>query len=266
MSHVGMKTILIVDDSDFLLFCFAEYLTSCGFFVETARSVDEAIRKLKTLHLDLIVLEIGIGEIAGVGFLKQLLGPTGQLMWPVLVHTVRPEMEEFCRTIGVEDFMVKTGYGAPLLEGIRAVFARRASAVVEAEPEPDPQPSRGLVLLGEDESALADTMVRAFSRSGFRVIVVSSGPALLEKAESERPLAIVLKEILSGLNGRTVAARLAEAESLCRIPVVIYDNTRGLDEALRWQKVPRNVKSVLFTHEAALLIDAVEKSAHLKAG
>lgn len=259
-----MKRLLLVDDSDFLLFCFAEYLTARDFLVDTARSVDEAARKLKTFGPDLVVLEIGIGEVEGVGFLKQLLGADGKLMWPVVVHTLRPEMEEFCRNIGVEDFVLKTGFGEPLLEAIRSMFARRAAAVVEETPEP--APSRGLILLGEDESSLADTIVRAFGRSGFRVTLAESGPALLEKAEAERPLAIVTKEVLSGLNGRTVAARLAENEALRRVPVVIYDNTRGLDDAMRWQKVPRNVKSVLFTHEAALLIDAVEKSAHLKAG
>ncbi len=262
-----MRKLLLVDDSDFMSFCFAEYLTAQGFRVETALSVRAAVRKLRTFNPDLIVLEIGIGEIEGVGFLRRLPGRDGNLMWPVIVHTLRPEMEEFCRSIGVADFVLKTGHGEVLLEAIRSAVAQRVvAAEQEAGPAPAPAPARGLVLLGEDDAALADSLVRAFAQSGFAVTVAATGPALFEEAQGALPVAIVVKEVLSGMNGRLVAARLAATERLRRVPVVLYDDSHELDDAVGWQKVSRNVKSVLFTREPALLIDAVEKSAHLKAG
>jgi DNA-binding response OmpR family regulator len=261
----GKKSLLLVDDSDFLVFCYVEYLSAQDYFVEAATSVDEAFKKLQSLNPDLVILEIGIGGTAGVGFLKHLLGEDGKLMWPVVVHTLRPEMEEFCRNIGVEEFLLKTGYGAPLLTAIQSVFARRAAAVkveaeVEAEPGSSPAPSQGGVILAEDEPVIVENIRRTLASAGYGITLALNAEDVLEKAESTRPVGILLKEVLTGTNGRAIAARLEESDTLRQIPVILYDNTRGLDEARRWKKVPRNVKAVLFTDEAALLLEAIEKN------
>jgi DNA-binding response OmpR family regulator len=259
------KRLLLVDDSGLLAFCYAEYLASHGFAVDTAASAADALRALRVRGADLVILDIAVGANAGVGFLKHLLGADGKLACPVVVHTQRPEMEEFCRAIGVDAFLLKDGNGLPLRAAIEAVFARRAPTVAAESPraEASAQAYRGRVLLAEDDPDIADAIRRAFALKGLTVEVVADGTAVTARAAEQPFEAIVTKEVLSGLNGRAVAQQLSQAPSLRQLPVVLYDKTRGLDELVRWQKLPRNVKAVLLTDEPARLLDAVLEHARL---
>lgn len=259
------KAVLLIDDSEFLAFCFAEYLTARGFYVEVCASVPDAYRKLRTFRPDMIVLEIGVGETDGVGFLKQLLGADGKLAYPVIVHTLRLEMEQFCRQIGVDDFVPKTGYGDTLLDALTGAFLRRTQAVKAEVTAAAGTPAaaaekKGLLLLAEDDPSISKTIRRALEAAGFEVQTVTSGKDLLHHIQVSSPRAIVLKDVLSGMNGRTVAYKLFESETFRTVPIILYDKTGGLDEAMRWQKLPRNIKGVLFTDEATLIVQSLEKN------
>lgn len=67
---------------------------------------------------------------------------------------------------------------------------------------------RGLILVVEDEAAIADVLRLYLSRDGFRVAVEATGPAALEAARRLRPAAIVLDVGLPGMDGTEVCRRL----------------------------------------------------------
>lgn len=67
---------------------------------------------------------------------------------------------------------------------------------------------RGLILVVEDEAAIADVLRLYLSRDGFRVAVETTGPAALEAALRLRPAAIVLDVGLPGMDGTEVCRRL----------------------------------------------------------
>ncbi len=67
---------------------------------------------------------------------------------------------------------------------------------------------RGLILVVEDEAAIADILRLYLSRDGFRVAVETTGPAALEAARRLRPAAIVLDVGLPGMDGTEVCRRL----------------------------------------------------------
>lgn len=67
---------------------------------------------------------------------------------------------------------------------------------------------RGLILVVEDEAAIADVLRLYLSRDGFRVAVETTGPAALEAARRLRPAAIVLDVGLPGMDGTEVCRRL----------------------------------------------------------
>lgn len=69
-------------------------------------------------------------------------------------------------------------------------------------------PTRGLVLVVEDEAAIADVLRLYLTRDGFQVVVEHTGPAGLEAVRRLRPAAIVLDVGLPGMDGTEVCRRL----------------------------------------------------------
>ncbi|MFG3700859.1 response regulator [Micromonospora sp. NPDC047620] len=72
-------------------------------------------------------------------------------------------------------------------------------------------PTRGLVLVVEDEPAIADLVRLYLIRDGFGVHVERDGAAALAVARRLRPVACVLDIALPGLAGTEVCRRLREA-------------------------------------------------------
>jgi two-component system, OmpR family, response regulator len=68
--------------------------------------------------------------------------------------------------------------------------------------------SKGLVLVVEDERAIADLVRMYLTREGFGVHVESDGSAGLAAARSLRPVAVVLDVGLPGMDGTEVCRRL----------------------------------------------------------
>ena len=62
-------------------------------------------------------------------------------------------------------------------------------------------PSKGLVLVVEDERPIADLVRMYLSRDGFGVHVEHDGPAGLAAARRVRPVACILDIALPGLEG-----------------------------------------------------------------
>jgi DNA-binding response OmpR family regulator len=256
VSDPGKKRILLVDDNEFSLFCYGEYLAARDFHVDTAHTIDDALRKMARFDPHLVILEIGMAGTGGLTLLKRMRGPDNRLLWPVLVHTVRPELRDFCTAIGVDGFLIKTGYGDELLQEIRTIFAERAARVKD---ESAPPPVRK-VLLAEDDPAVADNIRKAFQRGGYEVVLIVAGPAVFDAVQAVRPAAIVLKNILAGMNGSAVAEALSRQPAARGIPVVLYDAT--LPRAtirVQHHRTPPGVRLFLGTAEATLLVEAVSE-------
>lgn len=74
------------------------------------------------------------------------------------------------------------------------------------------RPDRRLVLVVEDEPAIADVIVMYLSKSGYRVCVESDGVDALEAVRAQRPDAIVLDVGLPTIDGIEVCRRLRAAQ------------------------------------------------------
>ncbi|MFP3580007.1 response regulator transcription factor [Arthrobacter sp. fls2-241-R2A-200] len=79
---------------------------------------------------------------------------------------------------------------------------------MEQPTPPAAQPSRGLVLIVEDERAIADVQRLYLTRAGFGVHVETTGEGGLERIRSLRPVAVILDVGLPGIDGVEVCRRL----------------------------------------------------------
>jgi DNA-binding response OmpR family regulator len=72
-------------------------------------------------------------------------------------------------------------------------------------------PGAGLVLVVEDEPAIADLIRGALAREGFTAHVAGDGPTALAAVARDRPAAVVLDVGLPGLDGTEVCRRMRAA-------------------------------------------------------
>ncbi|XAS74475.1 response regulator transcription factor [Micrococcaceae bacterium Sec5.1] len=83
---------------------------------------------------------------------------------------------------------------------------------MEQPSTPDATPSRGLVMIVEDERAIADVERLYLSQAGFGVHVEPTGEGALERVRSLRPVAVVLDVGLPGIDGIEVCRRMRTQE------------------------------------------------------
>jgi two-component system response regulator MtrA len=74
------------------------------------------------------------------------------------------------------------------------------------------QPGRGLVLVVEDERAIAELISLYLKRDGFGVHVASDGPAALAAVRTMRPVAVLLDVGLPGMDGIEVCRTMRAAD------------------------------------------------------
>lgn len=117
--------LLLVDDDRQLLTLLADYLEAGGYRVTTATTAAQARAALKTLRIDLIVLDVMLPGEDGLSLCRELRTRDAVAI-PVLMLTARAE--EADRIVGLEmgadDYLTKPFASRELLARIRAVLRR----------------------------------------------------------------------------------------------------------------------------------------------
>ncbi|MBN2301527.1 MAG: response regulator [Lentisphaerae bacterium] len=255
MGASGKSRILLVDDDTNLLLTLGDFLSFEGYEIETADSAEQGLKKLKSVNPDLIVLDMSMPGMGGTGFLKAIAADGGNPSYPVLVLTARANMEEFFNDMAVDGFVAKPCEPNVLLKEVaRILFLHRA-----ADKEGAVAKDRSMkVLIGEDDGSACHRIADKFDRAGYEVEIVSKGPDVLERALMYRPDVIVLKLVLTGMNGDAVAEILNEMPSTKNIPIVLYDDSGvyGSDGKSEWAR--SGVKKYVPNCDEETLLSVVE--------
>jgi DNA-binding response OmpR family regulator len=250
-----MDHVLLVDDEKHLLVSLRDFLMHNRFKVTTAQSAEEGLRMLETAAPDLIVLDISMPGIGGLGFLRAIAGADGKPRFPVLVLTARSMLADFFRDVPVDGFVAKPCDEDDLVNMIRSILARRRQSAEKHARD------RRFVLLAEDDANVAPHLMKALQKAGFDVNLAVTGPELLEKATMLKPDIVVTKEILKQLNGDAVATMLDVMPTTRGIPVVVYDDSKVGDDAReRIGRIP-NVRQYLTSAGTNAIVDAVVRAA-----
>jgi len=253
VSDEKKQQILVVDDDKHLLRTLSDYLGFEGYDVVPASSAEEALRKLETVQPDLVILDISMPGIGGIGFLKNVSSPDGTTKYPVLVLTARAVMEQFFDQVDVDEFMAKPCAEEDLLRTVKTIIARRK---VEARKSGEAPRE---ILLGEDDAEVAAALKSALERAGYSVQVIDSGPEVFESATAGKPDAIVVKEILPGMNGSVIASVIKASAELKGTPVVLYDQSRSAADNRKFRReAPVGVTQYVPTDEATRVVRAVK--------
>ncbi len=247
------KRVLVIDDNQPLLKMLGDYLIFRGFDVDLAESGEEGLMKAAALPPDIILLDISMPGMGGIGFLKRIMLSNGTLRYPVLVFTARTTTADYFRGMPVDGFIAKPCDKAELVGKVEEILEKHRRAV------------RKTILVGEDDVRVANQLVTALRDAGFEVEEAATGPEVLEKAAVCLPDAILVKHILTGMNGDAVVSILQAMPRTQSIPVVLYDASclaKEPEEEDRLRCIP-GVRSFVACQETDVLLNAVKIVLHV---
>ena len=117
------KTILVVDDDPAICELLRSALEREGYCVREARTGVDAIDQARRLNLDLIVLDLGLPDLAGLEVCRTV---RGEIATPILILTARDtELDTVTGLhMGADDYMTKPFSLAELLARIVALLRR----------------------------------------------------------------------------------------------------------------------------------------------
>ncbi len=215
------RKILLVDDDHSLLSTIGPYLSFEGYDVSTAESGEKALEVLRTFKPNLIILDMSMPGMGGVGFLQRITSLGGKLQYPVLVLTARAQMAEFFANLDVDGFMAKPMDPEDLLMEVSRILFLRGADEGEASCVAG-ETSLSTLVLGDDRADCAAALRVAFEAAGYSVEVAPSAAVALELAVTARPDAIVLRADLADLETGGLLRLLRQMPSLQSVPVVLY--------------------------------------------
>ena len=125
-----MTDLLVVEDDDQLRKALVLTLRSRGYTVHAAATGAEALERVRTSRLDVVVLDLGLPDIDGVRVIEQVREHSGV---PIVVLSARRDQSDKVSALdaGADDYLTKPFGIEELLARLRAA-ARRSGAPVDA--------------------------------------------------------------------------------------------------------------------------------------
>lgn len=128
----ALESILVVDDMSIFREPIAAMLQSAGFQTECAADGEEALRRAREIHPDLILLDIAMPGMDGITFLKRLraepkISDTKVIL--LSMHNEKPQILA-ARALGAKDYILKTSFRyEDFFERIKKTVSATESAI-----------------------------------------------------------------------------------------------------------------------------------------
>ena len=115
------KTILVVDDARVVRMLEAHTLANAGFDVVEAENGLDALEKVKGRAFDLIVTDINMPELDGIGLIKELRKLESCRFTPIIVLSTVAQEEKVRegREAGASGWLYKPFTGIQLMQAVR---------------------------------------------------------------------------------------------------------------------------------------------------
>ena len=215
------EKILVIDDDAGVVSVVNAILTNEGFGVLTADSALRGLDILRDNSPDLIILDLKMPGMSGVGFLNEISGTDGKLKYPVLVLTAYGNMSSFFKNLDIDGFLLKPMRSDDLIREVNRIISSRSA---RKKPVPEVVVSRRKkVLIAEDDDEASNTLALALSRAGYTTEQTNNGSDAIGKAILSTPDVLVIKSVFSSMNGAKVASILRTIPKTSHIPIVLYD-------------------------------------------
>ena len=120
-----MTHVLVVDDEPAIVDIVTDYLADAGYRVSVARTGDDALRQVRSIIPDLVVLDLGLPGVDGLDVAREIRRTSAV---PIIMLTARSDEADRVAglELGADDYVVKPFSPRELLARVRAVLRRGA--------------------------------------------------------------------------------------------------------------------------------------------
>lgn len=142
MAEDKKTKILVVEDEEILLTALSEELAQEGFAVAGAKDGIEGVEKSVSEKPDLILLDLVMPRLDGIGALTQMKDNPETNKIPVVILTNLSDYDKVSTalTLGARDYLVKANYRLEeLVNKIKTVLERKDTDAVAASPVTPPK-------------------------------------------------------------------------------------------------------------------------------
>jgi two-component system alkaline phosphatase synthesis response regulator PhoP len=121
-----MAHVLVVDDEPAIVDVVRDYLADAGYRVSVARTGDDALRQVRSITPDLVVLDLGLPGLDGLDVAREIRRTSAV---PIIMLTARADEADRVAglELGADDYVVKPFSPRELLARVRAVLRRGAT-------------------------------------------------------------------------------------------------------------------------------------------
>ena len=121
-----MKTILLVEDDNFLIDIYTKQLTIAGFDVKVACDGESAVNKIVELKPDLVLLDVILPRISGWEVLRRVREDLGMKEQKVVVLSALAQKEDFDKglSFNIAKYLTKTeNTPSQIIEEIKKILS-----------------------------------------------------------------------------------------------------------------------------------------------
>ena len=198
--------VLVVEDDRQTMFLYEKYLSSSGFQVVPARSIDDARLLLRDVTPAAIVLDVMLEGETSWGFLAELKSSTQTRDIPVLVVTVT-DRENKARALGADEFWMKPMDKEWLARKLRTLAKRG--------------PIENLLVIDDDEVSRY-LVRRLLADTPYKITEATGGLEGIRLARETLPSVILLDFVMPGMTAFEVLDELKADRRTRHIPVIIH--------------------------------------------
>jgi two-component system, chemotaxis family, chemotaxis protein CheY len=119
---MGLKTVLVIDDSETIRQSVASALEQAGFAVATARDGVEGLERIQEQQPSMVILDVNMPRMNGIELLESLDVRRSGLPVVLLTTEVQPTLMTRARKAGARGWMVKPVNIEQLVETVRKVM------------------------------------------------------------------------------------------------------------------------------------------------
>jgi len=116
------KRILIVDDEEPIRMLYKSELEEEGYDIILASTAAEALEKVESEILDLIVLDIKMPGMNGIEAMQKIVGKKKNI--PIIINSAYPHFKDSFMTWVAEDYVVKSSNLQELKDKIRQLLTK----------------------------------------------------------------------------------------------------------------------------------------------
>lgn len=166
---MAKKSILVVEDESDILELVRYNLTREGYDVREAASGEAALKLVKTVKPDLVLLDLMLPEIDGLEVCRRLKAEPTTAEIPVVMLTAKGEEADIVAglELGADDYVTKPFSPRVLIARVRAVLRRRAQ---KTPGEKDVIKAHNIVIHPGRHEVLIDGEPVALTHTEFRVL------------------------------------------------------------------------------------------------